>query len=152
VSDVVLREIEDADLDALFAFESDPGAAAMAAFPSRDRERFDAHWARVRADPTTVTRAVVVDGQVAGNIGCWADDDQYFVGYWIGRPYWGRGVATRALGLMLAEVSARPLHAHVAAHNAGSVRVLEKCGFRRDPAHETHDPDDGVEEHLYVVD
>jgi RimJ/RimL family protein N-acetyltransferase len=40
------------------------------------------------------------------------------VGYWIGKEHWGKGVATEC-----------PLHAHVAKHNVGSIRVLEKCGF-----------------------
>jgi RimJ/RimL family protein N-acetyltransferase len=52
------------------------------------------------------------------------------VGYWLGRSYWGRGIATRALALFLPLVPARPLYAHVASHNTGSMRVLVKCGFR----------------------
>ena len=43
------------------------------------------------------------------------------VGYWIGREYWGKGVASRALALFLMEVDERPLHAYVATHNAGSL-------------------------------
>ena len=125
----------------------------MAAFPARDREQFDQHWARLRADPSLATRTIVVDGQVAGNIGSWPDRGRQFLGYWIGREYWGRGVATSALGAMLDEVTTRPLHAHVAAHNVGSIRVLEKCGFQREreqaAGHPT--PDDGVEELLYVL-
>jgi len=41
----------------------------------------------------------------------------------------GQGVATRALAAFLRVVTERPLHAHVAKHNVGSIRVLEKCGF-----------------------
>ena len=54
----------------------------------------------------------------------------------------------------MAELSTRPLYAHVAAHNVGSTRVLEKCGFRRDRAQEakTPAPDDGVEEYIVVLD
>ena len=51
------------------------------------------------------------------------------VGYWLGRRYWGRGVATKALSAFLDLVTTRPLFAHVARHNAASLRVLEKCGF-----------------------
>ena len=51
------------------------------------------------------------------------------VGYWIGKEYWGKGVATRALWEFLGHVKARPLYAHVAKHNIASARVLEKCGF-----------------------
>jgi RimJ/RimL family protein N-acetyltransferase len=50
-------------------------------------------------------------------------------------------------------VTARPLHAHVAAHNAGSIRVLEKCGFRRDRVQATAPAsDDGIEELIFVLD
>ena len=147
--EVRLRPVEDADVAVFFAHESDPVAAAMAGFPSRDRERFEARWAMLLGDDTLVTRTIVVGGQVAGNIGCWPDGEDRFLGYWIGREWWGRGVATRALGLMLDKVAARPLHAHVVAHNTGSVRVLERCGFRR-AGEETHD--DGLVELLYVLD
>jgi RimJ/RimL family protein N-acetyltransferase len=51
------------------------------------------------------------------------------VGYWIGKEYWGRGIATRALEEFLKQIETRPLYAHVAKHNTASRRVLEKCGF-----------------------
>jgi len=150
--EVSLRAVEDSDLDVLFDHEADRGAAEMAAFPARDRERFDAHWAKIRLDDTKVSRTVVVDGLVAGRVNSWQDDGRWLVGYWIGREYWGRGVATRALTLLLSEVPGRPVYAHVAAHNAGSIRVLQKCGFRRDRG-QTHapEPGDGVEELTFVL-
>ncbi len=150
--DVSLRRVEDGDLEAFFEHQADPLAVEMAAFPARDREQFAAHWTRLRANDAVVTRTVVADGEVAGNIGSWDDDGQQFLGYWIGREWWGRGVATRALALLLDEVHVRPLHAHVVAHNAGSIRVLEKCGFRRDRAlEEGHASDDAVEELCFVL-
>ena len=50
-------------------------------------------------------------------------------------------------------MSIRPLNAHVVAHNAGSIRVLEKCGFQRDHVQEAQAPapDDGIEELIYVL-
>ncbi len=155
---VRLRQVEDADIEVFFAHQEDPQAIEMAAFPARSREHFEAHWSKVRADDTLVTRTIVADGAVTGNIGCWPEAGQHLVGYWIGRAWWGRGVATRALTLLTDEVSIRPLHAHVAAHNIGSIRVLEKCGFRRDPAQEEDSPtpppalDDGVVELVFVLD
>ena len=50
--------------------------------------------------------------------------------YWIGREDWGRGIATRALRAFLEVETGRPLHAQAASDNAGSIRVLTKCGFR----------------------
>jgi RimJ/RimL family protein N-acetyltransferase len=64
-----------------------------------------------------------------GNIGCWEQDGQRLVGYWLGREFWGRGLATAALAELAAEISERPLHAWVVSSNVGSIRVLEKCGF-----------------------
>src|SRR4051812_21598924 len=129
---VRLRSVEDADLEVFFDHQVDPEALAMAAFPARDRDQFVAHWAKVRADDTNVVRTIVAGGMVAGNIGSWQDNGQQLLGYWVGREHWGRGVATQALALFADEVSIRPLYAHVAAHNVGSIRVLEKAGFRRD--------------------
>ncbi|MEO6142420.1 MAG: GNAT family N-acetyltransferase [Dermatophilaceae bacterium] len=126
---VHIRAVEDGDLESFFEDQLDPEATRMAAFLSRDRTAFMAHWAKIRTDQSCHSRAIVVDGQVAGNIGSWDQPGHREVGYWIGRAYWGRGIATRALALYLADESLRPLHAYVAVHNAGSIRVLEKCGF-----------------------
>jgi RimJ/RimL family protein N-acetyltransferase len=152
-SGVWLRAVEDGDLDALFAHQADPVATAVAAFPPRDREQFDAHWKRIRADRTVVQRTIMVDGAVAGNIVSWRQGGRCLIGYWIGREHWGRGVATRALALLIDEVPTRPLHAHVAVGNLGSIRVLEKCGFTRDLAEEATAPApaDAVAEYIYVL-
>ncbi len=87
------------------------------------------HWHKIMADATGTLRTVLWDGEVAGNIVSWDASDGREVGYWIGREYWGHGIATRALQLFLPEVPSRPLFAHVARHNVASRRVLEKCGF-----------------------
>lgn len=150
---VRLRTVEDRDLDVFFDHQADPQAVAMAAFPARDKDQFAAHWAKLRADDTLVVRTIVADGAVAGNIGSWQDNGQQLLGYWVGREYWGRGVATQALALLVDEVAIRPLYAHVVTHNVGSIRVLEKCGFRRDPVQEAKAPatDDGIEEFIFVL-
>ena len=150
---VRLRSVEDRDLDVFFDHQADPEAVEMAAFPARDKKQFAAHWAKVRADDTLVLRTIVADGMVAGNIGSWPDDGQQLLGYWIGREYWGRGVATQALALLVGELTIRPLYAHVVKHNVGSIRVLEKCGFRRDRVQEAQAsaPDDAIEELIFVL-
>src|SRR4029079_11774120 len=116
--------------------QRDPVAVAMADFPSRDEEAFYAHWEKVRADPSNILRTVEVDGETAGNLGSWNGEDVRLVGYWIGREHWGKGVATAALQAFVEEIPERPLHALVAAHNAGSIRVLEKAGFVQGGEHE----------------
>jgi RimJ/RimL family protein N-acetyltransferase len=46
-------------------------------------------------------RTVTVAGEPAGHVVSWWDRDRRFVGYWFGRPFWSRGVGTRALRLFL---------------------------------------------------
>ena len=128
-SGVTLRDVADDDLPVFFEFQRDPDANRMAAFPPRDREAFAAHWAKIRADATVTIKTVLLDGQVAGSVVSFEKFGQRLVGYWLGKPYWGRGVATAALAQFLGHDTARPLHARVAKHNVASIRVLEKCGF-----------------------
>jgi RimJ/RimL family protein N-acetyltransferase len=114
-----------------FEQQLDPEAARVANFPSRDRERFMTHWrTKILGDPTVFVRTVTVDGEVAGSIVAWWDQDRRFVGYWFGRPFWGRGVGTRALRLFLQGEQTRPLYADPYSANTASVRLLEKCGFQ----------------------
>ncbi|HEU5349905.1 MAG TPA: GNAT family N-acetyltransferase, partial [Ktedonobacterales bacterium] len=104
----------------------------MAAFTSREptnRDAFTAHWARIRADEGTINRAIIYNGQLAGNIACFRDFGEPEVGYWIGRAFWGKGIATKALAAFLRQLPERPLYAHVATDNVASLRVLQKCGF-----------------------
>jgi RimJ/RimL family protein N-acetyltransferase len=139
----VLREVVEADLAVFYDHESDSEASAMAAFPSRARDAFMAHWAKTLANDSALTWTIVCDGEVAGNIGCWVADGRRLVGYWIGREFWGRGLATQALAELVDLVAARPLLAEVVNTNVASIRVLEKCGFTRIGAHVG---DDGIEE------
>lgn len=126
---VLLRDVTEADLPIFFDHQLDPEANQMAAFPARDRHAFMAHWTKILNDQTITKRTIVFDGQVAGNIVSFDHFGQREVGYWLGRPYWGKGVATRALAEFLRHLKSRPLYAHVAKHNIGSIRVLQKCGF-----------------------
>ena len=128
-SEVRLRDVVAEDLPVFFEQQIDPEAVRMAAFPSRDRDAFTAHWAKVRADATVAKQTILFDGQVAGNIVSFEQSGTPLVGYWIGKSFWGRGIATRALSEFLRHVETRPLYARVAKHNVGSIRVLEKCGF-----------------------
>lgn len=128
-----LRDVVEGDLPIFFEHQRDPVAMAMAQVPSRDHDAFMEHWlTRVLGNPRSTTKAIVVDGEVAGNVGSWDADGERVVGYSIGRTYWGRGIATAALASFVADHEAhRPLLAHVAVQNIASLRVAEKCGFRR---------------------
>lgn len=124
-----LRDVLESDLPIFYEQQLDPEATAMANFPSREREAFMAHWAKIMAGETNILKTIVCDGQVAGNIVSWEMDGQREVGYWLGKPFWGRGIATAALSALLEQVKIRPLYAYVFRSNVASLKVLQKCGF-----------------------
>jgi RimJ/RimL family protein N-acetyltransferase len=148
---VMLRDVEEADLPVFFEHQREPDANRMAAFPARERDAFFAHWReKVLGNATARNKTIIVDGDVVGYVASWQDDGKRLVAYWLGRAYWGRGIGTSALREFLAHETTRPLHAFVAAHNAGSIRVLERCGFQRVGGAATGADD--VEEYLFCLD
>ncbi|HKC60407.1 MAG TPA: GNAT family N-acetyltransferase [Myxococcales bacterium] len=126
---ILLRGVVDQDLPLFFEHQSDPEASRMAAFPIRDPEAFTAHWTRIRRDETVITRTILRDGAVVGYVGSFTRSGERLLAYWIGRDWWGRGIATQALTTFLEHDRTRPLRARVARHNVASIRVLEKRGF-----------------------
>lgn len=150
---VALRPVERADLPFLYEMQRDAEANSLAAVIPRDRAAFDAVWERSWADPAVTGRAIIADGELVGSIACFVMEGRPAVGYWIARAHWGRGIATSAVRLLLAEVPTRPMHASVARQNAPSLRVLLKCGFevvgaRQSPGTERYLP---CEEVLLVL-
>ena len=129
---VSLRNVVDSDLPTIFDQQRDPVANHMAGFtrddPS-DREAFMNHWAKILNDEKVTLRTILVAGQVAGHIARFERSGIPEVTYWIGRQYWGRGVASTALTLFLDHNTERPLYARAAKDNLASIRVLEKSGF-----------------------
>jgi len=101
----------------------------MADVPVRQWPAFLDHWGRILKYRGITKQAIVADGEVAGYVVVFGDPERRQIGYWIGRAYWGRGIATLALTRFLKVFTERPLFAVVAAHNLASRRVLEKCGF-----------------------
>jgi RimJ/RimL family protein N-acetyltransferase len=127
-----IREVGLSDLEAFFEQQLDPEANWMAAFvreDPRDRAAFDAHWAKILNSTHITTRTIVAGGQVAGHISCYPRGGCLEVTYWLGREFWGRGLATQALDKLLQVVAGRPMSARAATDNIGSIRVLQKCGF-----------------------
>jgi len=124
-----LRPVLATDLPAFYAHQADPGAVRLSGLEPRSREVFDAHYAKVLADPANVLRTIEVDGEPVGHVVAFPRDGLHEVGYWLARSHWGRGVLTWALPELLREVAIRPLHAVTAQSNAASVRLLLRCGF-----------------------
>jgi RimJ/RimL family protein N-acetyltransferase len=129
----LLQAVRPGDLPIFFAYQLDREANQMAAFTAKDptdRAAFDAHWQRIMADPTVIIRTILVNGQVAGSVLSYEDEGTPEVSYWLGRDYWGQGIATWALKEFLAfHNQTRPIYARVAKDNLRSRRVLGKCGF-----------------------
>jgi RimJ/RimL family protein N-acetyltransferase len=130
---VALRSLHESDLDALFRQMSDPESVRMAAFTPEDpddRQRFDAHMSRVMTSPENTNRAITWKGAFVGSIASFVVEGRTEVTYSVDRAAWGRGIASQALALFLEVVPTRPLYARAASDNVGSLRVLEKAGFR----------------------
>jgi RimJ/RimL family protein N-acetyltransferase len=129
-TEISLREVLNEDLPIFFEHQRDPEATCMAGFAARDYESFMTHWAKCLADETTILMTIVFDGNVAGNIVCWEQVGKRNVGYWLGREFWGRGIASMALRQFLEHITSRPLYAYVGKSNTASIHVLHNCGFK----------------------
>lgn len=129
---VTLRDTIESDLPTFFVQQQDPQANHMAAFTSRDpanRLDFDTHWAKIMNDDTVIPKTILYNGEIAGNIAKFIMFGQPEIGYWIGKEFWGKGIATQALTAFLKIVTIRPLYAATAKDNTASLRVLQKCDF-----------------------
>lgn len=131
--ELTLRPVLPGDLPVFFDQQLDPTACYQAAFTVEDpadREAFDARWERILGNKRVVVRTILTGGQVAGYLVRFELEGLPEIGYWLGREFWGQGIATRALQEFLSLVPDRPLYAHTARDNVASARVLEKCGFQ----------------------
>lgn len=84
--------------------------------------------------------AIDCNGELCGLVGLIFQKDVYRksaeIGYWIGEPFWGRGIATQAIGLLACHAFEKlalvRLYAGIFEYNVGSMRVLEKNGFLKE--------------------
>jgi RimJ/RimL family protein N-acetyltransferase/GNAT superfamily N-acetyltransferase len=129
INNIVLRDVTESDLQILYEHQLDPIATSLADFPSREQDTFTAHWKKIMADEKNILKTILFKGKVAGNIVSWERDGEQELGYWLGREYWGKGIATAALKELSSLIKIRPLYARVSTNNIASRRVLEKCGF-----------------------
>ena len=132
-SDLFLRDVIEDDLPIFFEQQLDSDANYMAAFTAKnpaDRDAFTSHWNKILGDDTTTNKTILFAGQVVGHVASFERWGKPEVSYWIGKEYWGKGLATKALSEFLGQVKARPVYARAAKDNTASLRVLEKCGFK----------------------
>lgn len=129
-SKVTLRELVESDLPLFFEQQNDEGAEEMVGLPSRARDDFFDHWQKVMANETIILSTILFEDQIAGYLCSFIKEaDEREVGYQLGREFWGKGIATRALQLFLPLISYRPLYGVTPTHNIGSQKVLTRCGF-----------------------
>lgn len=132
-NELLLRDVVNDELPIFFEQQLNKEANTMAAFTAKDptnQEAFTAHWHRILANETVIIKTILCDGQVAGSVSSYEEEGKPEVTYWLGKEYWGKGIATWALKEFLAHNNkTRPIYARVAKDNLGSRRVLEKCGF-----------------------
>lgn len=129
-SAIRLRDVIQSDLPIFFEHQLEPNATKMAAFPARDEESFMKHWSKIMTDESVLIQTILFNNQVVGNILCFEMEGEKEIGYWLGKEFWGKGIASEAVRQFLGQVMKRPLYAHVTKHNRASQKVLEKCGFK----------------------
>ena len=109
---------------------------------------------------TTTIFAIVFKGEYVGNIGLMPAEDVYRksaeIGYFIGEPYWNKGITTKAVNLITAygfsELELLRIHTGIIEYNTASMRVLEKCGFKKEGVFQKAIIKNGqvCDEHRYV--
>ena len=132
-SNVRLRVVTEADIPVFFEQQLDASANFMAAFTAKDptdKTAFTARWTRILAETAIQKQTILFHEEVAGHISSFEQFGLPSVSYWIGKEYWGKGVATSALYAFLGQIKTRPLYARAAKDNVASIRVLQKCGFQ----------------------
>ena len=137
-----LRAWQEADAPVLYRYASDPEVGRRAGWPPHRSVAESLEVIRtVFHHPTCWAIVWKKTGEPVGAIGYGpscdcalpAREGEPTVGYWIGRPYWGQGICTEALGLLIGYVRRHTaLSSLVSGHfvdNPASGRMMEKCGF-----------------------
>lgn len=140
---LVLRPWRPDDAAALFRYASDPKVSELAMWPVHTSEAMSREVIEKFFMPNEATFAMVLrdTGEPVGCIGLVPEGGEHYavlpsereVGYWVGRPLWGRGLTPEALEGLIAYcrdvLSLRSLLITTDMRNAASQRVAEKCGF-----------------------
>ena len=122
------------ELDIFFQFQLDKEANFLAAFTSKDPYNKTAYiekYSKHLSDPTINMQTIKANDVIAGSVAKFVIENDAEITYWIDKKFWGQGVATAALKILLKTEPVRPIYGRVAFDNYGSQKVLEKCGFEK---------------------
>ena len=129
---IKLRPTVIEDLDTLFIFQMDKEGGYLAAFmpaDPTDKTAYINKYTKLLSDPTVNNQTIILDNTIVGSIAKFVMHGDSEITYWIDKQFWGQGIATQALTLLLAIEKNRPIFGRVAFDNFGSQKVLEKCHF-----------------------
>ncbi|RYB02396.1 GNAT family N-acetyltransferase [Lichenibacterium ramalinae] len=133
---LVLRPLQAGDAEAIAALLDDVEVVRWTSRIPHPYRLADAVYFLTEIAPRETCWGIAVAGGALAGVGglaARADAPDVELGYWLGRPFWGRGYATEAAGLMLdqawSEGRARVLSGYFDG-NLRSRRVLGKLGFR----------------------
>ena len=132
MTDIKLRPSVVADINNFFEYQLDTEANYLAAFTAKDQTDKTAYleqYTKLLYNPTVNMQTIVVDSNVVGTVTKFEINDETEVAFWIDKPFWGQGIATKALKMFLDIETKRPIFGHAAFDNFGSQKVLEQCGF-----------------------
>ncbi|MGI4736253.1 MAG: GNAT family N-acetyltransferase [Janthinobacterium lividum] len=129
---ITLTETSVDDLSIFYEFQLDEEANYLAAFTAKDsgdKIAYISKYTRFLTDPTITMRTIKVNDAIVGSIAKFVMENDAEITYWIGRKFWGKGIATAALKALLKIEQIRPIYGRVAFDNYGSQKCLERCGF-----------------------
>jgi RimJ/RimL family protein N-acetyltransferase len=138
-----VRPWKPADAESMVRHADNPRVARFLStrFPSPYTPADAAAWfAFLQSQDDPEGWAIEIDGEAVGGIGLRRGEGEFAhaaeLGYWLGEPFWGRGLMTRVVRAVLPAVVARwnlaRVTAYAATANAASIRVLERAGFARE--------------------
>lgn len=132
--DIKLRPSVAADINIFFEYQLDAEANYLAAFTAKDpadKVAYIEKYTKLLLNPTVNMQTIIADSNVIGTITKFEINEEAEVAFWIDKPFWGQGVATKSLKMFLDIERKRPIFGHVAFDNFGSQKVLEQCGFMK---------------------
>lgn len=137
---ITLRDYAETDIESLLVLANNKQVSRFLVYTfPYPYTRADAEWwlsTGVKAEGT-VTKAIEYNGDFVGSVGLtlqvgWRDHLAE-IGYWLGAPYWGKGIATQVAQQMtdyaFSDLKLQKLYAPILAPNKASMRVVEKCGY-----------------------